>query len=102
MFRLWLGSEITGVHLKNRTARKFLRISEPASPWDSPLSVVKLYNINSEMSSNFMQFYVFHKGKTITTGKEHKVVSEGPFPLPVQGRRFSLRFRGKRGKMADK
>ena len=46
-----------------------------SSTLDSPLSVAKIYNNFEEMSSAFVNFYVFHKGKPIASGEIHKVKS---------------------------
>ena len=52
--------------------RRVVGTAELASPLDSPLSVVTIYNRNSVLSSVFMQFYVFHKCHSITSGESHK------------------------------
>lgn len=42
------------------------------STLDSPLSVAKIYNKFDRPSRGFVKFYVFHKGKSFTSGENHK------------------------------
>ena len=82
VFRLWELPEITlspGCAGEFRTALGRRGFPCLNGTLDSPLSVAKIYNNFDCMSRGFVRFYVFDKGKPITSGKSHKA------PGPVGG-----------------
>ena len=80
MFRLWELPEITlspGMRWGFRTALGRRGFSCRTSTLDSPLSVAKIYNNFRRLSRPFVRFYVFDKGKPITSGENHKTPGPG-------------------------